>query len=92
MSMSPSTTTASDLDVLRTRLAEGLAERGIGCGIYYPRVAYDYDCYRSHPGVIVETMPVAESVAAQVLSLPVHPFLREADVDAIAAAVRSLMT
>ena len=81
-----------DAPISRDRLAEGLAERGIGSGIYYPRVAYDYDCYRSHPGVIVETMPVAESVAAQVLSLPVHPFLREADVDAIAAAVRSLMT
>ena len=68
-----------------------MAEQGIGSGIYYPKVAYDYDCYRSHPGVIIEPMPEAERAAAEVLSLPVHPFLSDGDLDRIGDVVHSLL-
>jgi len=75
----------------RDSLAVALGERGIGSGVYYPKVAYDYDCYRSHPGVVIEAMPNAELVAAQVLSLPVHPFLDATDIDRIGAEIRVLL-
>ncbi len=75
----------------RDALAAALAERGIGSGVYYPRAAYDYDCYRSHPGVVIESMPNAEIAAAQVLSLPVHPFLRESDIERICTEIRGLL-
>jgi dTDP-4-amino-4,6-dideoxygalactose transaminase len=74
----------------RDELIEGLGAAGVGCGIYYPRAAYDYDCYRAHPGVIASHCPNAEQAAREVLSLPVHPSLSESDLDRIAEAVRSV--
>src|SRR5262245_41547875 len=52
-----------DAPVSRDELMARLLDRGVGCGVYYPRTVYDYDCYRQHPRVIVDPMPVAESVA-----------------------------
>jgi perosamine synthetase len=72
----------------RDELAARLAERGIGTGVYYPKVVFDYDCYREHPDVIVGDVPIARRVATQALSLPVHPKLSDADLDAIVDAVR----
>jgi perosamine synthetase len=75
----------------RDALAEGLAARGIGTGTYYPRVVYDYDCYRSHPGVVCDPVPRAQEAARTVLSLPVHPHLVEGDVERVVAAVRAVV-
>ncbi len=75
----------------RDGLAAGLAERGIGTGIYYPRVAFDYDCYRNHPRVVAEPMPAAESAAREVLSLPVHPHLTPIEIERIVTAVREVL-
>jgi perosamine synthetase len=75
----------------REQVADILTERGVGSGFYYPRPVYDYDCYRGHPGVIVDEHPVTEQVSAEVLSLPVHPALSSADVDAVIAAVRGAL-
>jgi dTDP-4-amino-4,6-dideoxygalactose transaminase len=57
-------------------------------GIYYPRVVFDYDSYREHPEVVAGDVPHARAAAQQVLSLPVHPSLSEADLDTIVGAVR----
>jgi len=75
----------------REQVADVLTERGVGSGFYYPRPVYDYECYRDHPGVIVDEHPVTEQVSAEVLSLPVHPALSEADVDTVIAAVRGAL-
>ncbi|GIG60312.1 aminotransferase [Longispora fulva] len=80
-----------DGDVSRDELAAKLLERGVGSGVYYPRLVHDYDCYRDHPRVIVDPTPVAERVATSCLSLPVHPYLSEADLDTVVAAVREVM-
>ncbi len=48
---------------------------------------FDYDCYREHPRVVTADVPVAASLTGQVLSLPVHPRLSDADLDAIVDAV-----
>jgi dTDP-4-amino-4,6-dideoxygalactose transaminase len=72
-------------------VADALTERGVGSGFYYPRPVYDYDCYRDHPGVVIGDHPVAERVSREVISLPVHPALTEADVDAVVAAVRGAL-
>jgi len=74
----------------RDRLAAELARLGIETSVYYPRAVYDYHCYRSHPGVLVELMPSAEAAAREVLSLPVHPKLTPDDVNSIVRAVQSL--
>ena len=79
-------TAAARLD--RDALAARLHARGIGTGIYYPRVVFDYECYRGHPGVLVSEVPEAFRAAREVLSLPVHPHLSEADIDRIVDEVR----
>ncbi len=75
----------------RDELAARLTERGVGNGVYYPRVVFDYACYRDHPRVVVEPVPTARSVAARCLSLPVHQHLSAEDVDTIVAEVRAVM-
>jgi dTDP-4-amino-4,6-dideoxygalactose transaminase len=75
----------------RDEVAAHLDRRGIGNGMYYPRPVYDYDCYRDHPGVVVEPMPNAELAARECLSLPVHPFLTDDQVDQVIEAVREAL-
>ncbi|MBY6687707.1 DegT/DnrJ/EryC1/StrS family aminotransferase [Rhodococcus sp. BP-149] len=75
----------------RSELSSRLQESGVGSGIYYPRTAYDYDCYREHPRVMIEPTPVATSVAERCLSIPVHAALSVDDVDVVVGAVRSAM-
>lgn len=80
-----------DAAVTRDELAKALLERGVGSGIYYPGLVFDHDCYRNHPQVVTADLPVASSVARQVLSLPVHPGVSPADVDTIVTAVREVL-
>jgi perosamine synthetase len=75
----------------RNELAAFLAARGIGTGIYYPTVVYDAECFRRHPRVVVERMPVAEQIAREVLSVPVHPWLTDADLDRIVTSIRQAL-
>lgn len=77
-----------DPSIDRDSVMARLGEAGVGAGVYYPRTVFDYDCYRNDPRVVIEDVPVAESVARRCLSLPVHHHLSEPDVDAIVAAVR----
>jgi dTDP-4-amino-4,6-dideoxygalactose transaminase len=78
----------ADASLDRNGLARRLADAGIGTGIYYPRVVFDYPCYRGHPNVVVCDVPEAERAAHQVLSLPVHPNLSFADLDRVVEEVR----
>jgi dTDP-4-amino-4,6-dideoxygalactose transaminase len=75
----------------RDEFAAKLTEAGIGNGIYYPKVVFDYDCYRSLPGVITSDVPVASKVASQALSLPVHPKLSDADLETIVGRIREVL-
>jgi dTDP-4-amino-4,6-dideoxygalactose transaminase len=49
---------------------------------------FDHDCYRDHPRVVVEEVPVAESVVRRCLSLPVHQHLTDEQLDTIVASLR----
>ncbi len=71
----------------RDELSERLAELGVGSDVQYPRPAFDHDCFRDHPRVITADVPVAAALTREVLSLPVHPWLTDTDVDSIVAAV-----
>lgn len=79
--------------VSRNELISRLADRGVGSGIYYPAAVYDYQCFRDHPRVEVgEGCPVAERVATEVVSLPVHQQLAESDVEQVIDAVRAVLS
>lgn len=72
----------------RDALQRALAAGGIGTGIHYPRPLHLQEGYRrlGHPA---GSFPACEHAAAEVLSLPMSPFLSEAQVDEVAAAVRT---
>lgn len=76
----------------RDEVIDLLTARGIGCGVYYPKVVYDYDCYRNDPRVIQDSVPNAFALAREVLSLPVHPYLSSEDLSEIVRIVREVLT
>ncbi len=82
---------SADAPIDRAELGERLAGAGVGSGIYYPKLVHDYDCYRDHPLIERSETPVAQRVAGEVLSLPVHTGLSEADLETIASSVRSAL-
>lgn len=75
-----------DARMSRDALASQLATEGIGTGIYYPRVVFDYPCYREHPNVVTDPVPHATQIAKEVLSLPVHPGVGGVEVERIVDA------
>jgi len=77
-----------DSPISRDALLERLANAGIGSGIYYPRLVFDYDCYREDPRVVTTPVPIAESTVSTCLSLPVHQYLSDADIDRIISTIR----
>ncbi|MCW3841321.1 DegT/DnrJ/EryC1/StrS family aminotransferase [Micromonospora yasonensis] len=72
----------------RDEVISRLAAAGVGCGIYYPKTVYDYECYRDHPRVIADPAPVTERVVRQCVSIPVHHHLTDSQVDQVIEAVR----
>lgn len=76
----------------RDEVLQSLTERGIGSGVYYPKVVYDYGCYRANPNVIADPAPVAQWVTERCLSLPVHQHLTTDQVDQVIEGVRAAVT
>jgi perosamine synthetase len=74
----------------RDGLISHLASRGIGSGIYYPKLVHDYDCFRDNPHVIIDPTPVANRVVSECLSIPVHQGLSKDDLQAIVDAFAEL--
>lgn len=72
----------------RDGVIEELTAAGVGCGIYYPRLAHDYDCFRGNPVIEATPTPVAARLVSEVVSLPVHQYLSAADVRTVAEAVK----
>jgi dTDP-4-amino-4,6-dideoxygalactose transaminase len=69
-----------------------MSERGIGCGAYYPKLAFDYDCFRDDKRVIVDDVPVAAKIARSCVSLPVHQHLTSDNLATIVETVTDLLT
>ena len=72
----------------RDEAVRRLNEAGIGTGVFYPRPAHHYDHIRRVVGEI--HLPVAERLSREVISLPVHPALSQADLERIVEAVNRL--
>ena len=71
----------------RSQLQDHLQENGVGSGIYYPVPIHKQTIYCNN-GYDVH-LPQAEEAALEVLSLPVHPSLTDADLQTIVSAVNS---
>jgi dTDP-4-amino-4,6-dideoxygalactose transaminase len=73
----------------RDRVLAGLAERGIVAAVHYPTPVHAQVAARDW-GYRTGDFPVAEALAAEVLSLPVHPFLSGADQERVIEAMAAL--
>ncbi len=81
----------------RDEWAKKLHARGIGTGIHYPLAIHQQPFYQASPHLFrisragePSRLLVAETVATQVLSLPVHPALSMADLQKIVEEVLEL--
>lgn len=81
-----------DAPVDRAEFCARLAKAGVGHGVYYPKLMYDYPCYADRPQVVIPSdVPASRAMTDQVVSLPVHPGLRAADrVNIVTAAQEAL--
>ncbi|MDN3566838.1 DegT/DnrJ/EryC1/StrS family aminotransferase [Paeniroseomonas aquatica] len=75
----------------RGRVQAAMQAAGVPGAIYYPKPLHHQPAYAAaHAGGIAggpPPLPVSERLCDQVLSLPMHPYLGEADVARVAAAV-----
>jgi perosamine synthetase len=65
----------------RDRRVETLRDAGVGVGVYYPVPIHQQPVYRDLG--YVDCLPNAEKACREVLSLPVHPALTQADLEYI---------
>lgn len=76
----------------RDEVIEYLTAQGVGCGIYYPYLAHDYECFRGNPNIEPNPTPVASRLIKQVISLPVHQYLSTEDLKVIANSVKNAVS
>jgi perosamine synthetase len=66
-----------------------LTSMGVGCGVYYPNLVHDFECFRANQCIEPSATPVAARLVREVVSLPVHQYLSEQEIFTIAACVKS---
>lgn len=74
----------------RDATLEGLKAQGIGAAVHYPRPVHLQEAARDW-GYRQGDLPQAEALAREVLCLPVHPFLRDDEVDRVAEVLLDLV-
>jgi len=72
----------------RDALQAHLKAQGVETLIHYPTPPHLQEAYRSL-GVAAGSLPIAEAIAREALSLPMGPHLSDADADHVIAAVRA---
>jgi len=77
-------------DGRREALRAYLQEHGVGSEVYYPLPIHKQSFYVEELGYR-NRLPETEKAAAEVLSLPVHPALSQADLETIVATVNEFM-
>jgi dTDP-4-amino-4,6-dideoxygalactose transaminase len=77
---------ATDREALRARLAA----EGIPTAVHYPKPLHHQEAYAAYPTVLPR-LPEAERAAAEVLSLPMHGYLKLAVQDRVIGALRAAL-
>jgi perosamine synthetase len=70
----------------RDRLMKRLRERGFGAAVYYDPPVHRTPYYANLAKV---SLPNTDDAAAHVLSIPVHPFVTESDVDEMITLIKT---
>jgi dTDP-4-amino-4,6-dideoxygalactose transaminase len=75
----------------RTRVQQAMQAAGVPSAIYYPKPLHHQPAYAAHHAGSIAggppPLPVSEAICRRVLSLPMHPYLAEEDLDRVAAAL-----
>lgn len=71
----------------RTTVQAKLKERGIPAMVYYPRPLHLQKAFANCGGKPGD-LPVAEAACARCLSLPMHPYMTEADVETVVLSLK----
>jgi dTDP-4-amino-4,6-dideoxygalactose transaminase len=71
----------------RDAVQRNLTEMGIGTEVYYPVPLHLQECF-AYLGCKQGQFPESERAAAEVLSIPIYPELSEAQIQAVATAIR----
>ena len=74
----------------RSRLRQRLEDHGVATGIHYPRALHQQEGFR-RLGYRAGELPVAERCAAEVLCLPMWPFLGDEQVTHVVEALRAAL-
>lgn len=69
-------------------VAEGLAERGVSVGRHYPIIAPEQPSARGL-GETIGDLPTARRIAEREISLPIHPYLTDREVEHVVAACQA---
>src|SRR3954467_4593899 len=75
----------------RDGFAAALKAQGVPTAIYYPKSMHQQTAYKQYP-VAEGGLPGCESLSQDVISLPMHAYLTEADQERIIAAVRGALS
>ena len=75
----------------RDAVAEKLKAQGIPAAVYYAKCLHEQPVF-AHCGNKWGDFPESEKASREVLSLPMHPFLSEADQDKVVAAVKAALS
>jgi UDP-2-acetamido-2-deoxy-ribo-hexuluronate aminotransferase len=79
----------------RAHVQKALGAEGIPSAIYYPRPLHHQPAYaQQHASAFVggpPPLPVSEALCDQVLSLPMHPYLVEADIARISTVIAAAL-
>jgi dTDP-4-amino-4,6-dideoxygalactose transaminase len=67
-------------DDRRLDVGDRLAARGVSVGRHYPMISPDQPASQGL-GVRIGSFPVARRIAARELSIPIHPYLEEAEIE-----------
>jgi dTDP-4-amino-4,6-dideoxygalactose transaminase len=71
---------------VRDALMSHLTARGIPVALHYPAAIHQQPGY-AHIAAASPSMPQTEAAVAQILTLPLHPYLTSAAVDAVCDAI-----
>lgn len=74
----------------RDRILSYLQKKGIPTAVHYPIPLHAQSAFSSE-GLRDDAFPVSTQASREVFSLPMHPFLCDADIDAVCAAVREAL-
>ncbi len=75
----------------RDKVAEFLKKKGIPTAIYYPKCLHEQPVF-FHLGYKKGDFPEAEKASKEVLSLPIHPFLKDEDQDRIIRSFKEVIS